>query len=86
MDVPDPVTAVGLKEAVALVGRPLTVRLVAPPRPEDAVTVVVYVVAVPPATTVRVVGEDDSEKSGATVSVAAADCTSDPLVPVIVSG
>ena len=39
-----------------------------------------------PATTVRVVGDELSEKSAVTVSVRAADCTSDPLVPVMVIG
>jgi hypothetical protein len=85
VEVPDPVTDVGLNAAVALVGNPLTVKAVAPVRPAVAVTVTVNV-PVPPATTVRVVGEDDSEKSGVTVSVAGMDCTSEPLVPVMVKG
>jgi hypothetical protein len=41
--VPDPVREVGLKPAVALVGRPLTVRLVAPVRSDVAVYVTVTV-------------------------------------------
>jgi hypothetical protein len=73
VEVPDPVTAVGLKLAVAFAGRPLTESPVVPVRPGVAATVIVNVPAAPPATTVLVVGEDDSAKSGETVRVAAAD-------------
>jgi hypothetical protein len=73
VDVPDPVTEVGLKLAVAFDGNPVTERLVAPVRPGVAATVIVKVPPVLPATTVFVVGEDDSAKSGTTVRVAATD-------------
>ena len=84
VEVPEPVTEVGLNAAVAFVGNPVTVKAVAPVRPAVAVTVTVNV-PLPAATTVRVVGEDESEKSGATVSVAGIDCTREPLVPVMVN-
>jgi hypothetical protein len=73
VEVPDPVTEVGLKPAVAFAGNPVTERLVGPVRPGVAATVIVKVPAAPPATTVAVVGEDDTVKSGATVRLTATD-------------
>jgi len=41
VDEPDPVTAVGLNDAVAPAGRPLTLRPIVPVNPVPAVTVAV---------------------------------------------
>lgn len=81
---PDPVTDAGLKLAVAFAGNPLTASAVAPVRPGLAVTVMVAVPFVPPAVTVAF-PEFDSAKPFATVSVAGMDCTSVPLVPVMLN-
>ena len=60
---PDPVTEVGLKLAVAPLGKPLTLKLTTPVNPPDAVMVVVYEVP-PPCVTVCDAGDAVMEKSG----------------------
>ena len=47
---PEPVTEVGLKLALAPVGKPLTLNATAPVKPPDAVTVAVYEVPAPAVT------------------------------------
>lgn len=88
VEVPDPVTEVGLNVPVAPVGRPLTVNPTGALKPFTAVTEGVYVV-LEPCTTVCEVGEEESVKSGPatalTTSVEVAVCVSVPLVPVNVS-
>ncbi len=63
VEVPDPVTEVGLKVPVAPVGNPLTVKATAPLNPFTATTVCVYVVPAP-CVTLCDAGEDASVKSG----------------------
>ncbi|HEX5227452.1 MAG TPA: hypothetical protein VFW44_07060 [Bryobacteraceae bacterium] len=82
--VPEPVIEVGLKLAVALVGRPLAVRLVEPVNPALAVSVIVDVPLAPPAVTVTL-PEFDSENPFDTVSVAGMLWTRLPLVPVMLN-
>ena len=82
------VTLVGLKLAFTPAGRPLALKLTLPENPFVPVTVTLYVV-LPPAVTVREVGDGLKEKSGEggafTTRVTAVVCVSDPLVPVIVN-
>jgi hypothetical protein len=88
VDDPEPVTEVGLNEALAPAGNPLPERLTVPPNPPDPVTVALYEVPVP-AVTVCEAGAAETEKSpttGAlTTSVTVAVCVVLPLVPVIVN-
>ena len=65
------------------VGDTVALRLTVPVKPLTAVTVIVEV-PVAPATMVTLVGLADIVKS-VTVKVAVAVCTSDPLVPVMVT-
>ena len=83
--VPEVVTEVGLKVAVAPVGNPLALNVTVPVKPFCAVTLGVYVVLLP-WTIVRELGVAVSVKFGAalTTSVAVALCVRLPLVPVIV--
>ena len=60
---PEPVTEVGLKVALAPLGRPLTLKLTAPVNPPTAVTVAVYDVPAP-CVTVCDAGDAVMEKSG----------------------
>ena len=60
---PEPVTEVGLKLALAPLGRPLTLKLTMPVKPPNAVTDAVYEVP-PPCVTVCDAGEAAMEKSG----------------------
>jgi len=60
---PEPVTEVGLKLALAPLGRPLTLRATTPVNPPDAVTVAVYEVPAP-AVTVCDAGVAAMEKLG----------------------
>ena len=87
VDVPEPVTEVGLKLAVTRVPNPLTLRFTAPANPPDPVIVTVYVVDVP-RVTVREAGDAEIVKlgfgAGFTTSVTVAECTRLPLVPVMV--
>ena len=55
VEAPEPVTEVGLNEAVAPAGNPLAVRLTVPVKPLSALTFTVYV-AVPPEFTDAVAG------------------------------
>src|SRR5215831_5913668 len=86
---PEPVTELGLKLALAPVGKPLAVRPTTPLNPPDPVTVAVYEVPLP-AVTVCDAGDAETEKSpttGAlTTSVTEAVWVTAPLVPVMVSG
>ena len=86
--VPEVVTVAGLKEAVAPVGRPLTLNDTVPLKPFEGVTVGTYVVLVP-WTMVRVFGAEVSAKSPAavvfTTRVTVEVFTKLPLVPVMVS-
>ena len=59
---PDVVTDVGLKNAVAPAGNPVTLKFTVPVNPLPGVTVAVYVV-LPPGRTVCEAGVADSEKS-----------------------
>src|SRR5579864_2159935 len=79
--VPEPVIEVGLKLAVAFVGRPPMVRAVAPVRPAVAVNVMVPVAFVPAAVAVTV-PELDSENPSETTRVIGADCVRLDLFPV----
>jgi hypothetical protein len=63
VELPDPVTEVGLKLALAPVGRPLMLKATTPVNPPDAATVVVYEVPAP-AVTVCDAGVAVIEKSG----------------------
>ena len=72
VDDPEPVTDVGVNDAVAPVGKPMTPSVTAPLKPLIAETVVVYDAPVP-ADTVFELGVAESEKSvTVTVRVAAA--------------
>ncbi len=87
VDDPVPLTLVGLNVTVAPVGSPLALSPTVPPKPPDPVTDTVYA-GLPPAVTVCDDGEAEIVKSPTlavcTASVTAAECTSVPLVPVIV--
>ena len=86
VEVPEPVTEVGLNAPVAPVGSPVTLKLTAALKPFALVTVGVYVV-LPPWITVCELGEAVSEKLAGrfTTSVTVEVFTKLPLVPVIVS-
>src|SRR6476659_7121377 len=60
---PEPVTEVGLKLALAPLGRPLTLKLTVPVNPPSAATVAVYEVP-PPCVNVCDAGDAVMEKSG----------------------
>jgi hypothetical protein len=87
---PDPVTLVGLNDAVVRCGRPLTLKLTAPVKPFAGV----IVTRVEPEAffrTVKFVGLADTPKSGVvvfalTTNETFAVCEVVALVPVIVSG
>jgi hypothetical protein len=64
VDVPNPVTDVGLNVVVVPVGAPVTLRLTIPPNPFSAPIVAVYVVELP-CKTVLELGDADTVKSGA---------------------
>jgi hypothetical protein len=87
VELPAPVTELGLKLQVAPAGTPETEKLTVPLNPLSDETVTVYEVA-PPAATFLELGLIESAKSGCalTTRVTEVVCTSDPLVPVIVSG
>ena len=86
VEVPEPVTEVGLNVPVAPVGRPLTVKSTAALKPFAPVTVGVKVV-LPPWTTVCELGEAVSEKLGGAVTFRATStlCVRLQLVPVTVT-
>ena len=84
MDVPEPVTLVGVSVHVRpVVGLMLEVRLTILLKPWRAVTVIVEVAAVP-AFTVTLVGLAEIVKSW-TVKATVAECERLPLVPVTVT-
>jgi len=85
VDVPDPVTVVGVKVAVTRCGNPATVRFTVPVKPFCAPTVTVYV-AVPPREMVTLAGVAVNVKlAGAvTTSVTVVECTKPASVPVMV--
>lgn len=88
VEVPDPVTEVGLNVPAAPAGNPVTLSETAPLKPFTAVTVCVYEVPAP-CTTACEPGDEARVKSGTgtafTNSAEVALCVSAPLVPVIVS-
>jgi hypothetical protein len=86
VDVPEPVTDVGLNDAVAPAGNPLAPRVTAALNPFRAMTETVQV-ALPPGAIVCDEGATETEKSAValTTRVTVEVCVSDPLVPVIVS-
>src|SRR5215471_14967351 len=85
VDVPEPVTDVGLNVGVTREPCPLTVRFTVPVNPFTA-PIVISEVPVLPRTTVMLVGESEMVKSGAgaefTTRVTVVECTRLPLVPV----
>jgi hypothetical protein len=87
LELPGAVTALGLKLAVAPVGSPAAERLTVPANPPVAETLTVQLVE-PPRSTVLEDGLTARPKSagGLTTSTTWAEWTSDPLVPVTVSG
>src|SRR5262249_259541 len=88
VDVPDPVTEIGLKVGVTRGGCPLALRFTVPVNPLTA-GMVTREVRVLPRTTVMLVGESEIVKSGCgagfTTRVTVVECTRLPLVPVMVS-
>ena len=86
VELPDPATAAGLKLPLAPVGSPLTLNDTVLLKPLRAVTVTVYVVALP-AFTVRDEGEIEIVKSGipVTTRVTVVECAKVAVAPVIVS-
>ncbi len=68
VDVPEPLTEVGLKLALAPAGKPIAEKATLPLNPFRAVTVAVYEVPAP-TVTVCEAGEADIEKSGAGFTV-----------------
>ena len=88
VDVPWPVTELGLKLALELDGNPRTLSVTVPLKPLIAATVAVYVVLLP-RVTVCEDGEAEAEKLGDppefTTRVTVAEWMRLPLVPVIVS-
>src|SRR5262245_39024106 len=85
--VPDPVTEVGLKLALASRGNPVTPKVTAPVHPFNGVTVTLYVVLCSRATRLGD-GVAESEKSApglATTSVTEAVRCRPPLVPVMIN-
>lgn len=87
VEVPEPVTEVGLKLAFTRDPNPLTLRPTVPANPFTPVMVTVYWPELP-RLTVRVEGDAAMLKSGTgagfTTSVTVVECTSEPLVPVMV--
>jgi len=85
---PEPVTEVGLKDAVAPNGNPRTENVTTPLKPLLGVMVTVYVVLLG-RVTVRDVGEAEIENPGGpeafTTRVTVAVCVSEPLTPVMVN-
>jgi hypothetical protein len=63
VELPVPVTVPGVKLAVAPAGNPLALSVTTPANPFTAATLVVYVVELP-TTTVCVLGEAETVKSG----------------------
>ena len=88
VEVPEPLTDVGLNVPLARRGSPLMLKLTLPVNPFKAVTVTVYG-ALDPRVTERLEGEAVMEKSGGadevTTSVTIAAWVRVPLVPVTVS-
>ncbi len=86
VELPDPSTEAGLKLPLAPVGSPLTLNDTVLLKPFRAVTVTVYVVALP-AFTVREEGEIEIVKSGipVTTRVTVVECAKVAVAPVIVS-
>lgn len=89
VEVPEPVTEVGLKVPVTRDGNPVTLRLTAPANPFFPVIVTVYVPDAPRAT-LRLVGETEIVKSGAgalevTVRLIVVVWVRAPDVPVMVT-
>ena len=88
VDVPEPVTDVGLNVVVTREPCPLALRLTVPVKPFTAPMVMVEVPVVP-RVTVMLVGESEMVKSGTgaafTTSVTVVECTRLPLVPVMVT-
>jgi hypothetical protein len=88
VEVPEPVTEVGLKVGVTREPCPLTVRFTVPVNPFTAPMVMVEW-PVFPRTTVILVGESEIVKfgfgAGFTTRVTVAECTKLPLVPVMVT-
>lgn len=87
VELPEPVTDVGLKLGVTREPCPLTLRLTVPENPFTALIVTVYCPVVP-RPTLRLVGETEMVKSGCgagfTTNVTVVECTRLPLVPVMV--
>lgn len=85
---PVPVIEVGLKLPEAPVGRPVTVGVIVPVNPFNAVVDTLYVV-LPPIVTVCELGDTEIEKSGAGALTTSVTCTAcarfEPTVPVIVN-
>src|SRR5262249_14936334 len=88
VDVPDPVTEVGVNVVVTRGPCPLALRFTVPANPFTAPMVTIEVPLVP-LVTVMVVGESEMVKSGTgagfTTSVTVVECTRLPLVPVMVT-
>lgn len=86
LEVPEPVTDVGLNVAVVREGKPLTLKLTVPLKPLSAVTVTVYEV-VPGRPTVCELGEAEIKKSVVltelTISVTLVEWIALPDVPVM---
>ena len=89
VELPDPVTVLGVKLALEFCGRPLTVNETLPLNPTAPVTATVYR-AVDPRLTVWLAGDAEIVKSPAgaafTTSVTVVEWVRLPLVPVIVKG
>jgi hypothetical protein len=88
IDVPEPVTEVGLKVGVTREPCPLTLRFTVPVNPFTA-PMVTMEMPVFPRTTVMLVGDSEIVKSGFgagfTTRVTVVECTRLPLVPVMVT-
>jgi hypothetical protein len=78
VDVPDAAIDEGLKDAVAPLGKPLTLRPTGPLKPASMATAALYVVPLP-AKTVRDDGDAVIEKSGTVIVRVAAVLVSPPL-------
>ena len=80
------VAGLGLNDAVTPVGKPEADKLTLPANPLCEVTVIV-VVPVDPCVTVKLLGDEESEKFGGVVTVRATDVVCDklPEMPVIVT-
>src|SRR5579863_4425117 len=85
VDVPEPVTELGLKLAFEREGSPLTLRLTTPLNPPETATVTVVLV-LDPRLTLRELGEAEIEKLALeTTRVTVVECINVPLVPVTVT-